>query len=62
MRELVIAHARPGLHKVYDLHAYEAEKRECLTLWEQRLRGILAPKPPAEVADIEAERARRAVA
>ena len=59
VRELVIAHAKPGLHKVYDLHAYEDEKRECLKLWENRLRGILAPKPPAEVADIEAERARR---
>ncbi len=59
VRELVIAHARPGLHKVYDQHSYLDEKRECLTLWEQRLRGILAPKPPADVADIEAARARR---
>lgn len=59
VRELVIAHARPGLHKVYDQHSYMDEKRECLTLWEARLRGILAPKPPAGVADIEAERARR---
>jgi integrase len=59
VRELVIAHAKPGLHKVYDQHAYRDEKRECLTLWENRLRGILAPKPPAEVADLEAERARR---
>ncbi|OZB21969.1 tyrosine-type recombinase/integrase [Acidiphilium sp. 34-64-41] len=60
VRELVIAHARPGLHKVYDQHSYVDEKRECLTLWEARLRGILAPKPPADVADIEAERIRRA--
>lgn len=57
VRELVIAHARPGLHKVYDLHGYEAEKRECLTLWEQRLRGILAPKPPAEVVLLAERRA-----
>ncbi len=57
-RELVIAHARPGLHKVYDLHAYLDEKRECLELWEARLRGILAPKPPAEIADIAAARGR----
>ena len=34
VRELVIAHAKPGLHKVYDQHAYQAEKRECLELWE----------------------------
>lgn len=60
VRELVIAHAKPGLHKVYDQHAYQAEKRQCLELWEQRLRGILSPKPPADVADIEAARARRA--
>jgi hypothetical protein len=43
VRELVIAHARPGLHKVYDQHSYQDEKRECLTLWEGRLKGILAP-------------------
>jgi integrase len=44
VRELVIAHAKQGLHKVYDLHSYQDEKRECLTLWEARLRGILTPK------------------
>jgi integrase len=60
VRELAIAHAQPGLRKVYDLHLYQDEKRELFTLWEQRLKGILAPKPPADVADIEAERARRA--
>ena len=59
VREAVIAHARPGLHKVYDLHSYAAEKRECLLLWEQRLRGIVAPKPPADVATIESARKRR---
>lgn len=59
VREAVIAHARPGLHKVYDLHSYAEEKRKCLELWEQRLRGIIAPKPPADVATISAARARR---
>lgn len=59
VRELVIAHARPGLHKVYDQYSYLKEKRKCLSLWEQQLRSILAPPPPADVADIEAERARR---
>jgi integrase len=59
VRELVIAHAKPGLHKVYDLHSYETEKREALQLWERRLRGILSPKPPVGVAGLEAERARR---
>ena len=32
VRELVIAHTRPGLHKVYDQHAYQDEKRQCLEL------------------------------
>jgi integrase len=59
VRELVIAHSKPGLHRVYDLHAYEDEKRDLLERWEARLRGILAPKPPAEVADLELARARR---
>ena len=43
VRELVIAHAKLGLHKVYDRHSYQDEKRECLTLWEARLRGIVTP-------------------
>jgi integrase len=59
VRELVIAHARPGLHAVYDQHSYADEKRELLTLWENRLRGILSPKPPASVADLAAARAQR---
>jgi integrase len=41
VRELVIAHARPGLHAVYDRHSYQEEKRECLSLWEARLSGIV---------------------
>jgi integrase len=41
VRELVIAHARPGLHKVYDQHAYLHEKREALELWQARVREIV---------------------
>jgi integrase len=59
VRELVIGHARPGLHKIYDLHAYETEKRECLDLWARRLRSIVEPSP-AGVTNLTAERARRA--
>lgn len=44
VRELVIAHTKPGLHKVYDLHAYEAEKRHALELWSARLASIVAPR------------------
>jgi integrase len=46
VRELIIAHARPGLHKVYDQHTYRDEKRECLTLWSARLTGIVEQPPP----------------
>jgi hypothetical protein len=35
---------KPGLHKVYDQHAYENEKRNCLKLWEARL--LLIAEPP----------------
>jgi integrase len=48
--ELVIAHARPGLRKVYDQHAFEAEKRRALELWAARLRGIVEP-PAANVVE-----------
>ena len=47
VRELVIAHAKPGLHRVYDQHAYEDEKRQCLNLWERRLLAILNPPEDA---------------
>jgi integrase len=58
VRELVIAHPKPGLHKVYDLHAYRDEKRRCLELWEARLRSIVEPRPP-EVTDLAEKRALR---
>lgn len=45
VRELLLAHAQPGLHKVYDLHAYQEEKAHALTLWHARLRVIVEPKP-----------------
>jgi integrase len=43
--ELVIAHSRPGLRKVYDQYAFEAEKRRALELWAARLRDIVEPPP-----------------
>jgi integrase len=49
VRELIIAHARPGLHKVYDQHNYRSEKCECLELWAARLKGIVEPPPPKAV-------------
>jgi integrase len=55
VRELVIAHARPGLHKVYDQHSYRDEKARCLLLWGERLQMILRPRP-ADVASLEEKR------
>jgi integrase len=46
VRELVIGHGKPGLHKVYDQHAYIDEKRHALELWAARLRDIVTPSPP----------------
>jgi hypothetical protein len=40
----MIAH-NGGMHAVYDLHTYEAEKRQGFGLWNARLRGILAAEP-----------------
>jgi hypothetical protein len=44
--ELTIGHARQGLQRVYDVHRYETEMREALTLWAARLRSIVEPPPP----------------
>jgi len=52
VRELVIAHAKPGLHKVYDLHAYQDEKRHCLDLWKKRLLAIVEPRFSGGIADV----------
>jgi hypothetical protein len=54
-RELVIAHTRPGLHKVYDQYAYADEKRHALELWAARLRSIVTP-PPDNVVVLTAAR------
>jgi integrase len=51
--ELVIAHARPGLRKVYDQFGYLDEKRRALELWAARLRSIVEP-PPANIVKLPA--------
>src|SRR5262249_32104851 len=55
VRELVIAHTKPGLHKVYDQHSYREEKRHALDLWAKRLRDIVTP-PPANVVELAGAR------
>ena len=44
VRELLLAHAKPGLHKVYDLHVYDKEKAEALKLWHETLKSIIGEK------------------
>jgi integrase len=58
VRELAIAHAKPGLHAVYDQHSYQSEKRHLFVLWEQRLSSMVEPSQ-GEVADITQARAKR---
>jgi integrase len=41
VRELLLAHAKPGLHKVYDQFAYVAERRRAYELWQDKLTSIL---------------------
>ena len=48
VRELVIAHAQPGLHQVYDQFSYIDEKRHALELWSARLRTIVYPSVCAD--------------
>ena len=55
VRELVIGHAKPGLHKVYDQYAYLDEKRFALDAWAARLRSIVEP-PPANVVELRSTR------
>jgi integrase len=43
--ELVLAHTQQGVAKVYDLHRYDAEKREALMKWEARLLSIVGSGP-----------------
>jgi hypothetical protein len=55
VRELVIGHTRPGLHKVYDQYAYLDEKRFALDAWAARLRTIIEPTP-GNVVSVERSR------
>jgi len=49
--ELVIAHGRKGLARVYDQHKFVDEMREALDLWAGRLRDIVEP-PPENVVEL----------
>ncbi len=53
VRELVIGHAKPGLHKIYDQYVYLDEKRDALELWGRRLKSIVEP-PQSNIAALRA--------
>jgi integrase len=55
--ELVIAHAQPGLHRIYDLHSYRDEKRRALDLWARRLDAIARGGESSTVVEFLAARA-----
>ena len=44
--ELVIGHGRRGLGRIYDQHEYEAELRDALQQWANKLRDLTTPPPP----------------
>jgi integrase len=56
VRELVIAHTKPGLHKVYDQFAYLDEKRRALELWAARL-GTILERRATNIVDLAKARA-----
>jgi integrase len=49
--ELILGHQQKGVHKVYDVHRYQAEKREALGRWANKLRDIVTP-PPTNVRQL----------
>lgn len=46
--ELTIGHTRKGIAGTYDLHRYDAEKRQALEAWERRLLSIVERKQADE--------------
>jgi integrase len=52
VRELVIGHAKPGLHKVYDQYAYLSERTHAAALWAQKLRSIVDLPSDAKIFPI----------
>jgi integrase len=50
--EALLAHAKPGLHRVYNMHDFQTEKAEALTLWHARLREIAPPPTPDNVVPL----------
>jgi integrase len=49
VRELLLSHAKPGLHKVYDQHAYLDERYQGYVLWGQKLTAIREKRAAAVI-------------
>jgi integrase len=60
VRELLLAHAKPALHQVYDQAAYLNERRRAYELWQEKLTGILEGRS-ADVIQLTAQRADRLI-
>jgi integrase len=56
VRELILAHAKPSLHKVYDQFAYLPERRRAYELWQEKLTSILENRQ-ADIIELQRERA-----
>jgi integrase len=44
-REALLAHVKPGIERVYDVHDYFDEKHEALEAWAAELKRITGPAP-----------------
>jgi len=54
--ELVIAHAQPGLHKTYDRHSYQEEKRHALNAWADKLMDAVEQDTSKKVVKLSSRR------
>jgi integrase len=52
--ELVLAHAQPKLHRIYDLHRYDDAKRDALERWADKVAEIVGPTGSPNVIKIRA--------
>jgi integrase len=59
--ELILGHMQKGVHRVYDTHRYQTDKRAALEAWANRLRDIVTP-PPANVEQLSTRRQFRVAA
>jgi integrase len=51
--ELCIGHTQKGVHAIYDVHSYGAEKRDAMERWASKVRSIVEP-PPENVVNLVA--------